>query len=166
MRIISKLIVAALTTSMLVTIAQAKVTTINDITLDVPDGYKSSSSTRGLLVKTPDSEVDVWVEVAKAADFDTMMKEHDRYWEKNKVLLNGDGNKTDSKQGDINVSKVDFDKATWKGDPTVLRYTFVGPLGPEKKIVVITYWASPAGDKSFGANLQKMVDSLNVKIEQ
>ena len=39
------------------TSVQSKTTSVNDITLDVPDGYSVSSSKRGVLVKSPDGEV-------------------------------------------------------------------------------------------------------------
>ena len=146
-------------------ISFARMATIGDITLDVPDNYKVSSSKRGILAKTPDNQVDVWVETFKGDESDALKKDHGAYWRKQKVDLNGEGESSSRKSGEISVDKTDFTKATWKGNPTVLRYTAIGPFGPDKKMVLITYWASPEGDRQFGAQIQKMVDSLNVKIQ-
>lgn len=166
MKISAKILLAIALSTLFASAASAKTTTINDITLDVPENYSSSSSKHGLLVKTPDSSVDVWVEVVKMVDVGDLKKEHDAYWEKNKVVLNGEGDGSETKVGDVNVAKVDYTKATWKGDPTVLRYTFIGPLGSEQKLVLITYWASPAGDRSFGPDLQAMIKTMTVKTQQ
>ena len=146
--------------------ASAKEVVLNDITLDVPSGYKVEESTRGVLVKSPDGEVDVWVEVYKDIETDKLIGEHDRYWKKNEVAMNGDGERSSREDGDIHVNRTDFKHATWKGDPTVLRYTAVGPYGSQKEWVLITYWASPEGDKEFNDDIQKMIGTLHVRYEK
>lgn len=77
------------------TTVHAAKTTVNDITLDVPAGYKVSSSKRGVLVKTPDGEVDVWVETFLGAETKKLLSEHASYWHKEKVEL---GDATTSKE--------------------------------------------------------------------
>ncbi|RYB04743.1 hypothetical protein [Lichenibacterium ramalinae] len=146
--------------------AWAKSTTVNGITLDVPDGYKVSSSKRGVLVKSPDDEVDVWVETFEGADTQTLLGEHAAYWDKEKVDLHGNGITTTGKSGDANVSNTDFPDATWKGDPTVLRYSAIGPYGSKNKMVLVTYWASPGGDKDFGGAIQTMIGDIGFKFEK
>ena len=143
----------------------ARTLVLGDITLDVPDDYKISSSKRGVLAKTPDGSVDVWVETFKGDDVGSLQQEHEKYWDKNKVVTNGDGEQTSKKSGEVSIDTIDFTKATWKGDPTVLRYLRIGPFGPEKKMVLVTYWASPEGNKEFGSQVQKMVDTLSVKVQ-
>lgn len=141
---------------------QAKSTTVNDITLDVPDGYKVSSSKRGVLVKSPDGEVDVWVETFAGSDSNTLMSEHASYWQKEKVEL-GAAETTTGKSGEANVENTNFPKATWKGDPTVLRYSAIGPFGSQNEMLLVTYWASPTGDQQYGDSIQKMVGNINFK---
>lgn len=142
--------------------AQARSTTINDITLDVPDGYKVSSSNRGVLVKTPDGEVDVWVEIFAGSDSETLLSEHAAYWRKEKVEL-GDAETTTGKSGEADVENTNFPKATWKGDPTVLRYSEIGPFGSQNERLLVTYWASPSGDQHYGDSIQKMVGNITFK---
>ena len=144
------------------TAAQAKMTTINDITLDVPAGYKVSSSKRGVLVKSPDDEVDVWVETFHGSESETLLAEHSAYWKKEKVVL-GKSSTSNGKSGDADVENTVFPDATWKGDPTVLRYSAIGPFGSQKEMLLVTYWASPTGDKDFGDSIQKMVGDINFK---
>ena len=146
--------------------AQAKPTTINDITVDIPPGYEVSSSDRGLLAKTPDGEVDVWIETFKADENAVLLDEHMKYWKKEHVELNGEPDKTASESGGVKVHTSKFTHATWKGDPTVLNYLSIGPLGPQNTMVLVTYWASPGGDKEFGDQINKMIDTLHVAVPQ
>ena len=161
--VVSALLLAALCA--IPAVAQARTMVLGDITLDVPDDYKISSSKRGVLAKTPDNAVDVWVETFKGDDLDVLTQEHERYWEKNKVAQNGDGERVNKKSGEISINTIDFTKATQKGDPTVLRYLKMGPFGADKKMVLVTYWASPEGDKEYGSQIQKMIDTLSVKVQ-
>ncbi|MGI4764249.1 MAG: hypothetical protein ACRYGP_04170 [Janthinobacterium lividum] len=142
--------------------AYAKSTTINDITLDVPDGYKISSSKRGILVKSPDGEVDVWVETFAGSDSHTLLTEHSNYWKKENVEL-GEPTTTMGKSGEADVEKTNFPTATWKGEPTVLRYSAIGPFGSQKEMLLVTYWASPTGDQQYGDSIAKMVGDINFK---
>ncbi len=138
----------------------AKTTTINDITLDVPDDYKVANSKRGILVTSTDGEVDLWIELFSAADQPTVLDEHMSYWKKKDVDLHGDGETTASKSGDRDVVNTKFPDATWKGDPTVLHYSANGPFGPQKWTLLLTYWASPEGDKEHGDEVNKMISDI------
>lgn len=142
--------------------AHAKTTTVNDITLDVPGGYEVSSSKRGIEVKSPDGEVYVWVETFLGAESETLLAEHKRYWKEQKVVL-GNPTTTTGKSGEADVENTNFPDATWKGDPTVVRYSAIGPFGSQKEMLLVTYWASPSGDKEFGDTIQKMVGDINFK---
>lgn len=59
--------------------AFAKTTTINGITVDVPEGYEVASSKRGIFIKSSDKEVDLWIELFSAADVPAARKEHVDY---------------------------------------------------------------------------------------
>ena len=138
----------------------AKTTTINDITLDVPDDYKVSNSKRGVLVTSTDGEVDLWIELFSAADQPTVRDEHMANWKKKDVDLHGDGETTSSKSGDQDVINTKFPDATWKGDPTVLHYSANGPFGSQKWTLLLTYWASPEGDRQHGDEINHMISDV------
>lgn len=143
----------------------AKSTTIGAITLDVPDAFQASESSRGVELKTPDEEVYTWFEVYKGSEGDTLQAEHAKYWKENNVVLN-DPQITNKKSGAISVSTMFFPHATWQGKPTVLRYLKVGPVAASGTMVLMTVWASPAGINAHGKEVQHMLDTLNVKVPQ
>jgi hypothetical protein len=142
-----------------------KSTTIGDITLDVPDAFKASTSSRGVELKTPDEEVFTWFEVYKGSEGDTLQAEHAKYWKENDIVPN-DPQITNKKAGDINVSTMFFPNATWQGKPTILRYVKVGPVAASGTMVLMTVWASPQGIEAHGKEVEHMLDTLNVKIPQ
>jgi uncharacterized protein YbaA (DUF1428 family) len=55
--------------------------------LDFPDSWKISSIKRGFQAKSRDEEVYVWAELAPAQEIDAVQKEHDGYFEKQKVTM-------------------------------------------------------------------------------
>ena len=140
----------------------AKSLTLNDITLEVPAGFRASEANRGVELKTPDDEVFVWVETYKPDEEETIRGEHDRYWQKHKVVLK-DPEKATLGKTTPQTRMTDYKGATWKGDPTVLRYYFVGPFGKSNKSILVTLWASPEGDSAHKAELQEIYDSISVK---
>jgi hypothetical protein len=143
----------------------AKSTTIGDITLDVPDAFKASESSRGVELKTPDEEVFTWFEVYKGSEGDTLQAEHEKYWKDNEVVPN-DPQMTDRKAGNISVATMFYPHATWQGKPTVLRYVKIGPVAASGTMVLMTVWASPEGINAHGKEVEHMLDTLNVKIPQ
>ncbi len=140
----------------------AKSMTLNDITVEVPASFKASESNRGIELKTPDDEVFVWVETYLPDEEDAIQGEHDKYWKKHKVVLK-DPEKATNGKNTPPTRITDYKGATWKGDPTVLRYYFVGPFGKGNKSILVTLWASPEGDSEHKAELQTIYDSISVK---
>ncbi len=140
----------------------AKAMTVNDITVEVPSSFKASESDRGVEMKTPDEEVFVWVETYLPKEEDTIEGEHTKYWNEQGVKL-ADPQKTVNDKHTPPTHATDYKGATWKGEPTVLRYFHVGPFGKSDKSILVTLWASPDGDKAHSADLQKIYDSISVK---
>jgi hypothetical protein len=143
----------------------AKSTTIGAITLDVPDAFVASASSRGVEAKTPDDEVFTWLEVYKGSEGDTLQAEHEKYWKENDVVPK-DPQITNRKFGNISVSTMFFPNATWQGKPTVLRYVRIGPVAASGTMVLMTVWASPKGINAHGKEVEHMLDTLDVKIPQ
>ena len=145
----------------------AKPTTINKITLDVPDGFEMSKSSRGVEVKTPDEEVLTWFEVYKGSEGEALEAEHEKYWNDNDVAANGDPEVATAKSDDnIDVQTRFFEKATWKGKPTVLRYVRIGPMGPDQNYVLMTVWASPEGINAHGNDVVHMINTLSTNMKR
>jgi hypothetical protein len=164
LRLIRKLTIAATLLLSMSAGGYAKSTTIGDITLDVPDTFAASASSRGVELKTPDEEVFTWFEVYKGTEGDTIQAEHEKFWKENDVVTN-DPQMTNAKVGEINVATMFFPKATWQGKPTVLRYVKLGPVGGGT-MVLMTVWASPEGINKHGKEVEHMLDTLDVKVPQ
>ena len=146
--------------------AHAKTVTIGDIKIDVPETFTASESSRGVETKTSDEEVFVWFETFKGNEMQDLIKEHEKYWAENQVVGHEPTESVVDKPGQPKVVNTDFKKATWKGDPTVLRYSELGPIGSENTMVLVTLWASPEGDEKYSKDVSGMVKSLNVKYKE
>jgi hypothetical protein len=131
-------------------------------TLDFPDSWKISNIKRGLQAKSPDEEVYVWAELVPAADVDTVQKEHDDYFEKQKVTMSKA--EPDGKEVDGRNWAFITPQATYNGKPTVIRYVIINPKLPSGKIIVFTYWASPEGDKNYDKEMDGVINSLRTSI--
>jgi hypothetical protein len=108
----------------------------NVATLEFPDSWKISKR-----AKSPDEEVYVWAELVPADQIDTVQKEHDAYFEKQKVTMT----KAEPDGKEVDGRKWAFiePKATYQGKPTIIKYIIINPKVPSGKIIVFTYWASP-----------------------
>ncbi len=133
------------------------------VTVDVPDGFASSGIDHGVETKTPDEGILVWVEVVPAADLDALLKEHDAYWASQGVDLGGAPVHVNQEVDGKKVAATDFKSATWKGEPTVVRYLLIDPALQSKNVIVLSMWASPEADKAHDADVNKMISSLDVK---
>jgi hypothetical protein len=130
--------------------------------LDFPDSWKVSTIKRGLQAKSPDEEVYVWAELVSSDQVDTVQKEHDIYFEKQKVTVSQadpDGKEVDGRKWAFITPK-----ATYNGKPTVIRYIIINPKVTSGKIIVFTYWASPEGDKNYDKEMDGVINSLRASI--
>jgi hypothetical protein len=131
-------------------------------TLDFPDSWKISNIKRGLQAKSPDEEVYVWAELVASDQVDTVQKEHNVYFEKQKVTMS----QADPDGKEVDGRKWAFiePKATYDGKPTVIRYIIINPKVASGKIIVFTYWASPEGDKNYDKEMDGVINSLRASI--
>ncbi|GAC1564054.1 MAG: hypothetical protein NVS2B5_29890 [Beijerinckiaceae bacterium] len=128
-----------------VALAKTKKLTAADpvATMNFPDSWKITDIKRGFQAKSPDDEVYVWAELIAPGDVDTVQKEHDDYFAKQKVTMAKAG--PEGKEVDGRKWAFITPKATYKGDPTVVRYIIINPKAAGGKLVIFTYWASPEG---------------------
>lgn len=127
--------------------------------LDIPSDWKATATRRGIEVRSPDQEVFFWVEVYLPADLATVQAEHERYFVNQGVKVTGEARISRSERGSVKVQATAF-PATWKGAPTILRYLAIDPGLPAGNLVLISYWASPEGEKTYDAAFRKVLDSL------
>ena len=132
--------------------------------LEFPDSWKISNIKRGLQAKSPDEEVYVWAELVPSDEVNTVQKEHDDYFEKQKVTMA----KAEPVPKEVDGRKWAFiePQSTWKGKPTVVKYIIINPGIASGKIVVFTYWASPEGDKNYDKEMDGLLNSLRASLAQ
>src|SRR5438270_8763367 len=130
--------------------------------LDFPDSWKISNIKRGLEAKSPDEEVYVWAELVPSDEVDTVQKEHDGYFAKQKVMMA----KADPVPKDVDGRRWAFiePQSTWKGKPTLVKYIIINPKVASDKIIVFTYWASPEGDKTYDKEMDGVINSLRASV--
>jgi hypothetical protein len=127
---------------------------------DIPDTWKTTRIHRGIEAVSADSEVYFWIESYKPDEFDQIIAEHNEYWKKQGVVITS----SDEEKHQENGSEVSMttEHATWKGDPTVLYYIEFHLGLPSKSNIVLTYWASPEGDKEYQKEVGDVISSLKV----
>lgn len=127
--------------------------------LNVPAGWKTAATRRGIEVRSPDEEVFFWVEVYVPTDLDAVRGEHERYFAAQGVNVAGEPKVSRNETGSLKVQATAF-PATWKGAPTILRYLAIDPGLPAGNQILISYWASPEGDRTHDVAFRKVLDSL------
>ena len=127
--------------------------------IDVPAGWKATATRRGIEVRSPDEEVFFWVEVYLPADLSAVRGEHERYFAAQGVKVTGEPKVSRNETGGVKVQATAF-PATWKGTPTVLRYLAIDPGLSAGNQVLISYWASPEGDRTHDVAFRRVLDSL------
>jgi hypothetical protein len=132
------------------------------LTVEVPDGFASSQTSRGIQAKTSDGAEYVWFETYAPDELDALVKEHEDYWTQNDVALGDDKDKVTKEFDGKTVMATDFKHATWKGKPTVVRYLFIDPNLPSKKLILMSVWASPEADQEYDAKVMNMISSLKI----
>lgn len=132
------------------------------ISVDVPAGFATSESSRGILAKSADGGTYVWFETYQPEEVDTLIKEHEDYWAKNEVALGDNSDKVTKEFDGKKVIATDFKGATWKGKPTVVRYLFIDAALPSKKLLLMTLWASPDSDQANDDAVGKIISSLKM----
>jgi hypothetical protein len=140
----------------------AKEAKVDGVTLNIPDKFKTSKSSRGIKLQTADKEVIVWLETYKGAEKSKVMGEYDDYWKENDVVLNDAKTQDINESGGVKQEVTNFQNATWQGDPTVVRYISVGPSPADGKMILFTIWASPEGFKKYGKDVLSILETADL----
>lgn len=131
-------------------------------TVTIPDEWTGRKITRGLEIKTPDEEVYLWFELIAPGEIDSVQKEHNTYFEKEGVTVTG---ASETKKAEVNGRAWSFTElaATNKDGPSIIRYVAINPNLASGKIIMMTYWASPEGDKTHDAAMTKLIEGISFK---
>lgn len=126
-----------------------------------PDSWKVTTIKRGIQAVSPDEEVYIWAEAFTPDQWDAISGEHDKYYTKQKVSLG----KPKSSEGTIaGVKGVAFEfPATYKGEKTVVQYLILDPALKNQAKLMLSTWASVAGDKKHQPATDAMLKSLKFK---
>jgi hypothetical protein len=134
--------------------------------ITIPESWKVKDIDRGLQAATKDDEVYFWAEVFPADGLKDLMAEHDAYYTKQGVDA-GSGDPTTKviKVNGVDAALIHIVSPTWKGKPTVLEYVLFDPTRKTGRKLMLSYWASPEGDKLYEADLTSMLTSVKFKAE-
>jgi len=128
-----------------------------------PDAWKVKTITRGLQGATKDDEVYLWAEIYQGDALDDFMAEHDAYYKKQGVDISSDDPKTENiKVNGVPVVLIRV-AATWKGKPTVIDYAMFNPAVKTGRKLMVSYWASPEGDKMYEPDLNSILSSVKFR---
>lgn len=129
------------------------------LSFSVPDNWSATSMKRGLEIKSNDGEVFLWIESYRSAETEKVKAEHRKYFQAQGVAFTGEPKiKAQSEKG-YDIAFMDT-PATWNGKPTVLRYIFIEPTNRARNSMIVSYWASPEGDKAHEESMKAMIQSL------
>lgn len=126
----------------------------------LPEAWQTSRIERGIQASTEDEEVYLWVETYKPDELDEVISEHNKYWKEQGVEITG----RDMSQHVENGATVQVvsEKATHEGEPTVLLYMEYDLALASKSNILITYWASPEGNKTHADDVKSFIDSMKI----
>jgi hypothetical protein len=137
-----------------------KVTPENPVAIvDIPDDWDVVDTKRGFGLKSPDKEVFVWIETFTPDQRASVVAEHERYFARQGVQITGEPTVSTHGEGTVSVRATNF-TATWKGEPTVLRYLLVDLHLPSQTQILLSYWASPDGDEEHDDAMSEIVASF------
>jgi hypothetical protein len=135
------------------------------LSFSIPDSWESATVKRGLEIKSNDGEVMLWVESYPQADLEKVKSEHGKYFQAQGVNITGEPKITTQSAERYGLAFMDM-PATWKGKPTVLRYILIEPSNAAKNRMMISYWASPEGDKAHDSAMQQLINSLSQAVDK
>jgi len=135
------------------------------IVIEIPDIWKASEIDRGIQIKSSDEEIFFWVEAYDDSELESIKKEHAKYFTEQGISFTGEPKITGHDAGNYGVATIDF-SASWEGKPTVVRYLLIEPKDTAKSRLIVSYWASPEGDKTYDPQMQGVVNSLAAALDK
>ena len=129
------------------------------ISIDMRDGWSVEDTDRGIEARSPDEEVFLWFEVYAPASEKKVFDEHQRYFNEQGVRIVGESKSSTSSENGVTIKATAF-PATWKGKPTILRYLSYDLDLASRQLILMSYWASPEGDRKHDPAMQNIIGSF------
>jgi hypothetical protein len=157
-----KLVLAAIFVAAMPCCAFAKVLRIPDsgavATISIPDAWTINEIDSGVEATSPDSGVYLSVVATATTDVKQSTIDAIRLLAKRGVSIDA----ATMKQKDSRINGMDVVDLAWDGKdedgPTKLAVTLVGASA--ERLLLLTYWMSPAGERANGKDLRAITDSI------
>lgn len=134
------------------------------VTVEIPSSWTVSAIKRGTQAKTADDEVYLWFESYRPSQLQTIVAEHNAYFKEQGVAITGEAKQTEKAYPGY-VLKFSEYPATYEGKPTILRYISIVPKDADRRNLLLSYWASPEGDKEYNDEMETIIDSLRKSVD-
>lgn len=143
-------------------LAVAKSYTIPDpnpvAVVTIPDDWETTVISKGIEVESEDEEIYIAIEVIEVAKVEKAIEEAISWLKSKDVVVDV----ATQKQGELTINGIPGFQVTWTGKdndgPTNVSLTLL--VTSESKGLMVTYWASPEGEKDNMKALQGIIESL------
>ena len=115
---------------------------------------------RGIEAISQDKDAFVWVESYLPEELDAIIAEHNAYWKEQGVEITGHETSEHAETG--GKYAITEETATENGKPTRLLYAEYDLGLPSKRNIIVTYWASPEGDKKYNNAVADIFSSMTI----
>lgn len=126
--------------------------------ITIPDSWEPEEVKRGVEAKSPDGEVYMAVEFATSKNIDKVTTEGIDFLKEQGVTID----KSTQKENKFEVNGMEVQELIWTGKDkdgdAIVSLAFVGVS--DTKALMVTYWASPEGEKKNQAALGKILQTL------
>ena len=145
--------------------ACAEPVTFHGITVDKPDTWTVSETGRGMKLISADGAVDIWFEAYGNDEHAALVNDWIAFWDKNEVTFSGEPTVGTGKIGAFDESFRTYrgGSATWKGRPSVVEFTEIGPVAPDGEMVQMTLWATPESLKAVDDDVAQILRGFAIK---
>jgi hypothetical protein len=130
-------------------------------TVMIPDSWKPEEIEDGIQAQSPDASVYLSIEVGDVGNLNDLIDNTFSYLKKNKVRIDD----STKKESDVTLNGLSVKDITWTGrdadGPTVVGVSFI-TVNPEK-VLVLTHWASPDGEKKYDEAIAAMMKSIKAR---
>ena len=130
-------------------------------TMAIPDSWKPEEIDDGIQATSPDGSVYMSIEVGDVGNLDDLIENTFAYLKKNTVRIDD----STKKESTTAINGIEIKDITWKGrdkdGPTIVGVSFI-PVAQEK-VLMLTHWASPAGEKKYNDAIISILTSIKPK---